>query len=126
MEMVKNKKEVKVTEELTAAAMGSGLLPVYATPCLVALMEETCHTSLKEMLQEGQGTVGTRIDIKHLAATPIGMTVTCESELVEIDGRRLVFNVTAYDDCGKVGEATHERFIIDNEKFMAKAEAKKA
>ncbi len=121
---IKNTKEILVTEELTAAAVGSGLLPVYGTPYLVALMEETCHTSVGALLAAGQGTVGTRMDIKHVAATPVGLKVRCESELVAVDGRRLVFNVKAYDPAGLVGEAVHERFIIDNERFMAKAAAK--
>ena len=121
---IRNTKEILVTEELTAAAVGSGLLPVYGTPYLVALMEETCHTSIGDQLETGQGTVGTRMDIKHMAATPVGLKVRCESELVAVDGRRLVFNVKAYDPAGLVGEAVHERFIIDNERFMAKAAAK--
>ena len=121
---IKNAKEIIVTPELTAAMAGSGLLPVYGTPYLVALMEETCHTSIKDQLAEGQGTVGISMTIKHLAATPIGLTVRCESELAEVDGRRLVFNIKAYDPAGLIGEAVHERFIIDNARFMAKAEAK--
>ena len=121
---IRNTKEILVTEELTAAAVGSGLLPVYGTPYLVALMEETCHTSVGDQLEAGQGTVGTRMDIKHVAATPVGLKVRCESELVAVDGRRLVFNVKAYYPACLVGEAVHERFIIDNERFMAKAAAK--
>ncbi len=121
---IRNTKEILVTEELTAAAVGSGLLPVYGTPYLVALMEETCHTAVGDQLEAGQGTVGTRTEMKHVAATPVGLKVRCESELVAVDGRRLVFNVKAYDPAGLVGEAVHERFIIDNERFMAKAAAK--
>ena len=121
---IENQKEVVVTDELTAAAMGSGLLPVFATPCLVALMEETCHLSVGPFLEEGQGTVGTKITVEHTAATPIGMTVTCKSRLVEASGRKLVFEVEAFDEAGSIGTGTHERFIIDNERFMEKASKK--
>ena len=122
---IKNRAEIIVTEEMTAAAAGSGLLPVYGTPFLVALMENTAHTSITEERTEGQGTVGTRMDVRHLAATPVGMKVTCESELTEVDRRRLVFTIKAYDEAGLIAEAVHERFIIDNERFLAKAEAKR-
>ena len=118
--------EVVVTEELTAMRIGSGLLPVYATPMMIALMENTAANSVQPYLEEGQGTVGTRVDVSHLAATPLGMTVRVETELTEIDRRRLVFSVHAFDDAGLIGEGTHERFIVDNEKFMLKANSKKA
>ena len=123
---IKGKKEYVVTKELTAAAVGSGLLEVYGTPYMIALMEETCHTSVGEFLEEGQGTVGISLEIKHTAATPVGMKVWCESELVEVDGKRLVFNVKAFDEAGPIGEGVHQRFIIDNEKFLTKTNAKKA
>ncbi len=121
---VKGKKGYVVTPELTAAAVGSGLLEVYGTPYLVALMEETCLSSIGEFLEEGQGTVGISISLKHTAATPVGMEVWCESDLVEVDGKRLVFNVKAFDEVGPIGEGEHQRFIIDNEKFLAKTNAK--
>ena len=121
---IKGRQETIVTKELTAEAVGSGLLPVYATPMMIALMEKTAHTSLNEYLDEGQGTVGTLMNVSHLAATPLGMKVYCESELIEVDRRRLVFNVKAYDECGLIGEGTHERFIIDNQKFLNKANQK--
>ena len=95
---IKGFKEIIVTKELTAMSMGSGDLDVYATPSMIALMEGTASESVKSELDEGQGSVGTSISVKHLAATPIGMRVRCESELVEVDGRRLVFNITAYDE----------------------------
>ncbi len=117
--------EVIVTQENTAAAMGSGALPVFATPAMVALMEKTAMESILDALEEGKGTVGTSISAKHLSATPVGMKVTCQSELVEVDKRRLVVKITASDACGVIGEAEHERFIIDNEKFLAKANGKK-
>lgn len=116
---------LKVTEELTAKAMGSGELPVLATPAMIALIEETAWKSVAPELEEGQGTVGTRIDIAHVSATPVGLTVTCYTELIEIDRRRLVFKVEVSDDTGKIGEGTHERFIVNNERFLTKAEAKR-
>ena len=116
---------ILVTEELTAQKMGSGLLPVYATPCMIALMENKARTSVESFLEEGQGTVGPAINIKHTAATPVGMKVTSESKLLEVDRKRLVFEVKAYDEAGEIGSGTHERFIIENEKFMKRAEGKK-
>ena len=123
-EGIENTKELIVTEELTAAAVGSGLLPVFATPSMVALMEETCHTSVAEFLEVGQGTVGISISVKHIAATPIGMKVRCESKLVSVDGRTLIFSAEAFDEKEKIGTCTHERFIIDNNKFMDKVSNK--
>lgn len=105
--------------------MGSGTLDVFATPALVALMEETCWRSVADWLDEGCGTVGTLLEIRHTAPTPVGMEVSCESVLKEVDGRRLVFEVTARDAKGAVGEGRHERFVIQNGKFQAKADAKR-
>ena len=122
---IKGTKTVTVNEDNTAKAMGSGTLDVFATPALIALMEETCWRSVADGLEEGCGTVGTLLEIKHTAPTPVGMEVTCESTLTEVDGRRLVFEVIARDAKGVVGEGKHERFIIQNEKFQAKANAKR-
>lgn len=122
----KGKKTVVVTSENTAENMLSGLLPVYATPSLIAFMEYTCSDTVQPFLEAGMGTVGTLVNIKHTSASPVGSTITCECELEQIDGRRLVFKVTAHDDFGPVGEGVHERFIINNEKFIAKANAKGA
>lgn len=113
-----------VTPEMSAARVGSGLVDVFATPMLVALIEQTCYESVLPYLDEGQGTVGTLVNVAHTAATPIGMRVWCESELVEVDRRRLVFKVKAFDECGPIGEGTHERFIIDTAKFFEKVKAK--
>ena len=118
-------REQMVTPDLTADRIGSGLVQVFATPMLVALMEPTCNESVTPLLEAGQGTVGTHIDISHSAATPVGMKVWCDSELVEVDRRRLVFTVKAFDECGPIGEGRHERFIIDSAKFQAKIDAKK-
>lgn len=117
-------KEVVVTKGNTALALGSGTLEVFATPAMIALMEGTAAESVESLLEEGQTTVGTALEIKHLAASPIGMPIRCESELIAVDGRALTFAVTAYDKAGKIGEGTHGRFIVDSEKFFAKAQGK--
>lgn len=117
---VKGKESLTVRPEDTAARYGSGLVEVFATPALVALMEKTCLRSVLPCLPEGYGTVGTRIETTHSKATPVGMLVTCESELLEVDRRRLVFAVWAHDEKGEIGQGRHERFIIDTAKFMAK------
>ena len=122
---IKGRQEIEVTKENSASAVGSGLLDVFATPAMVALMEKTAWMSIAPYLEEGEGTVGTKLEISHTSATPVGMQVWCESELIEVDGRRLVFQVEVFDACGSVGGGIHERFIIRNEKFMAKALAKK-
>lgn len=121
---LKGKQEVKVTDSLSAKSMGSGALDVYATPAMIALMEKTAMLSVQNELEDGQGTVGTKLEIDHVAATPVGAEVWCESELVEIDRKRLVFEVTAYDNAGVIGKGKHERFIVTNDKFMEKAKAK--
>ena len=114
-----------MTENLTAREVGSGTVAVLATPMMIALMEKTCLLSVRPFLEAGQDTVGTHVDVAHTAATPVGMRVRCESELVEIDRRRLVYRVTAWDEAGVVGEGTHTRFVIDIEKFQAKAGMRK-
>ncbi len=121
---IKGEQSVEVVYENTATAVGSGVLKVFATPCMLALMEKTACDSLLPYLDEGYGSVGTEVNIKHVAATPVGMTVRCESELLEVDGRRLVFSVKAWDDAGLIGEGTHERFIVNNERFQSKADGK--
>ncbi len=121
---MKNTTYVEVTPETTASRVRSGGVPTFSTPNLVAGMEVCCSMSLLPYLEEGQGSVGMSISVKHMASTPVGMTVRFESELVEQDRRRLVFNIKAFDEFDQVGEAVHERFIIDNEKFLPKAAAK--
>ena len=121
---IKGKEETIVSEVNSAKTLGSGTLDVFATPAMTALMEKTAWKSVAPHLEDGCGTVGTLLNITHDAPTPFGMKVWCESELTEIDGRRLVFHVTAYDEMGKIGEGHHERFIIQNEKFQAKANKK--
>ena len=121
---IKGKMTETVTEEKTAAALGSGTLRVYATPAMIALMENTALNSVADKRDDGMTTVGTKLDIVHTSASPVGSTITCESELVEIDRRRLVFSVTAYDNAGEIGKGTHERFIVDSVKFSEKTAAK--
>lgn len=121
---IKGSCSILADESTSAKTMGSGTLDVFATPAMAALMEKTAWQSIAPYLQEGQGSVGTRLDITHDAATPLGMTVTCKSELIQVDGRRLVFEVTASDDKEIIGRGTHERFIIDNDKFLTKTAAK--
>lgn len=123
---IKGRLEETVTPEMSAARVGSGLVDVFATPMMIALVEKTCNESVLPYLDEGQGTVGTLVNVAHTAATPIGMRVWCESELVEVDRRRLVFSVKAFDECGPIGEGLHERFIIDTAKFAANALSKTA
>lgn len=91
---------------------------------MIALMEKTARLSVTPYLEEGQSTVGTLVNVKHLSASPVGMTITCKTELVDIDRRRLVFHVECYDTAGLIGEGDHERFIIDEAKFMAKTNGK--
>lgn len=118
------KGEIVVTKDVTAAAIGSGMVDVYATPMMISLMENTCAKSVASHLQADESTVGTHVNVSHCAATPIGMKVYCESELIEIDRRKLTFKVTAYDERGLIGEGLHERFIIDSKKFQAKINSK--
>ena len=117
-------RSVKVTEENIASAVGSGGLAVFSTPYMVALMEGACVEAVDKALPDGFSTVGTVVEIKHLAATPVDMNVRAVGELTVIDGRELCFRVEAFDDTGKIGEGTHKRFIIENEKFMAKVRSK--
>ena len=116
--------EQTVTDALTAANVGSGALPVFGTPYMSALMENAAMTCLQSFLEEGQGSVGTHLDISHDAPTPIGMKVWAEAELTAVEGRKLIFSVTAYDEAGQIGQGTHERFVITPSKFLAKTQAK--
>lgn len=113
-----------VTEANTAATIGSGKVRVFATPMMIALIEKTAVLSVEPFLMDGQSTVGTRIEVSHLSATPIGMKVLAETEVTQVDRRRIVFSVKAYDEKGLIGEGTHERFVIDLESFQYKANQK--
>lgn len=122
---IKGKQTKVVNEDCTAKAVGSGSLEVFATPAMIALMEETAWKSVASHLDPGYGTVGIRLEVTHDAPTPLGMEVTCESELVRVDGRKLTFEVRAYDEAGCIGKAVHERFIVEEETFMEKAACRK-
>ena len=118
--------EQVVTNELTAAAVGSGLLPVFGTPYMIGLMENAAQSALSVFLEEGQGSVGTHLDIKHTAPTPIGMKVWVEAEVTAVseNGKMIDFALKAWDEKGPIGEGTHTRAIINNERFLAKCNAK--
>ena len=115
---------MKVTDEDTAAEWGSGTLPVLATPAMILLIERTASECLRPLLQEGESTVGTHLDIRHTAASAVGAEVFCRVELVETDRSKLIFNVMVWDSAGEVGSGRHERFLVKNEKFMAKTVAR--
>lgn len=117
--------ETVVNEANTAAAVGSGLSPVFATPCMAALMENAAVNALSPFLGPDEGSVGTRLDLTHDAATPMGVRVWAEARVTEVDRRRVVLAVTAYDEAGQIGGGVHERFIIDPERFLAKAQKRK-
>lgn len=121
---IKGYQEDFVTEDKLAKNVGSGLVRVYATPQMITLIEKTAVLSVEPYLEDGQSTVGTLVNVTHCAATPAGMKVHAETELVEVDRRKLTFKVSAYDERGLIGEGVHERFIIDIAKFQAKADSK--
>ena len=115
-----------VTQDLTAAHVGSGLLPVFGTPYMCAMMENAAQTCLQAFLEEGQGSVGIHLDISHDAPTPVGMQVWAEAEITNVseNGKMIDFKVSAWDEKGPIGSGTHTRAIIKNEKFLAKCNAK--
>ena len=115
-----------VTQELTAGAIGSGALPVFGPPFMAAMMENAAMTALQSFLEEGQGSVGTHLDIRHDAPTPVGMKVYAEAEITAVseNGRMVDFLVSAWDEKGPIGKGTHTRAIIGNEKFLAKCNGK--
>ena len=115
-----------VTQELTASAAGSGALPVFGTPFLCAMMENAAMTGLQPFLEEGKGSVGTHLDVSHDAPTPVGMEVWAEAEIVNVseNGKMVEFKVKAWDERGPIGEGSHTRAIINNERFLSKCNAK--
>lgn len=115
--------ETVVVHENTAAAVGAGGVEVFGTPMMIALMENAAWKAVAEQLDPGYVTVGTVVNIRHLAATPLGQKVRASAELTEVDGRRLVFHVTAYDEKQKIGEGQHERFIVHLERFLDRMSA---
>lgn len=123
---IERKQTMIIESKDTAQELGSGTLEVFATPRLIAFMENTAMNLVAEYLESGQGTVGTKVDIQHIAATPVGMEITATAKLLEVDNRRLVFELEAYDEKDKIAFGTHERFVIDEEKFLSKVNAKKS
>ena len=121
---IKGTAETVVVYENTAAAVGSGALEVFSTPSMIALMEKASRELVQPYLEEGQSTVGTRLEVSHVAVSPIGAHIRAESTLVEIDRRMLTFEVKAYADGELIGEGRHQRCIIYAERFMEKALAK--
>jgi len=115
--------ETVVVHENTAAAVGAGGVEVFGTPMMIALMENAAWKAVAEQLEPGYVTVGTVVNIRHLAATPLGQKVRASAELTEVDGRRLVFHVEAYDEKQKIGEGQHERFIVHLERFLDRMNA---
>ena len=114
-----------VTQDKTADAMGNRGVKVFATPWVVAMLEDVCGSMIKPTLPAGASTVGTMVELRHLAATPVGMTARAKATLLETDGRRFLFSVEAWDDKDKIAEGRHERFVIPNlEKFLERAMSK--
>ena len=121
---LKGRIETVVCDSNTAAAVGSGMVPVFATPFMIALMEGAAANTVLPCLAEDEGTVGTHLNVSHTAATPIGMKVWAEATVTEVNGKILTFDVAAYDEAGEIGRGTHQRAIIKPEKFLAKVQAK--
>jgi len=121
---MKARVEEVVTKDNTALSDGSGTLPVFATPFMCALMEKAAWMAIAPALNDGDSSVGTKLDISHLSATPVGLSVWAESEVTAVDGKRIEFNVRAGDEKGMIGEGTHERFIVSDERFLSKAAKK--
>jgi fluoroacetyl-CoA thioesterase len=117
---------IQVTNDVTAKHMGSGAVTVFATPEMVRLMEKAAVRAVADHLAPGQQTVGVLVNVRHLAATPLGATVTARAELIAVEGRRLTFRVSAQDGIDVIGDGLHERALIDMERFLARAEAKRA
>ena len=118
------KTTIKVEEKDTAKEVGSGTLLVLATPKMIALMEESAYKAIAKELEEGTSSVGTLMNVKHISATPVGMEVYATATVTNVDGRKVEFLVEAFDECGKIGEGTHERFIVFENKFVEKTYSK--
>ena len=115
-----------VTEEMTAKNLGSGEMEVLGTPALISWIEATAWKSLRDYLEPGWTTVGTKLEISHLSPTPVGMNARCETEVIQVDRRRVVFRAEVFDEAGKVGEGIHKRFMVQKETFLRKAMEKAA
>ena len=123
---IKGHQEITVEEKDLAIHVGSGTVHVLATPMMIANMEYTSAASVEELLGEGKTTVGVKVYVRHVAATPKGMKVTFDAELLEIsaNGKILTFHVEAHDECGLIGEGTHQRAVVDRVRFDEKTQAK--
>ena len=122
---VSGRAETTVTEANTAAAVGSGLVPVFATPSMIALMENAAVNAMAPCMAPGEGSVGTRLEVSHDAATPVGMKVWAQAEVTAVEGRKITFSVQAFDEAGQIGTGLHQRFIIDEVRFLSKAQRRK-
>ena len=116
--------ETAVEREDTAAEVGSGSLLVYATPCMVALMEGAACEAIAEAIPEGQTTVGIALNIEHIAATPVGLEVRAEAEVTAVEGKVITFELHAFDEAGEIGRGTHKRCIVNSQKFLDKTYSK--
>lgn len=121
---MKGQASTLVEREDTAYEVGSGSLLVYATPCMVALMEGAACEALAAALPEDKTSVGTQLQIRHMSATPVGLEVRAEAEITQVDGNTVTFQVTAYDESGKIGEGLHQRAIVSSQRFLDKAYSK--
>lgn len=121
---MKARVDTLVEREDTALEVGSGSLLVYATPCMVALMEGAACEAIASALPEGKTSVGTMLNISHLSATPVGLEVYAEAEVTEVEGNTITFAVSAYDEAGKIGEGTHKRTVISSQRFLEKTYTK--
>ncbi len=117
---MKGEASTLVEKEDTAQYVGSGSLLVYATPCLAALMEGAACAAIEEALPQGQTSVGTALNLEHLSATPVGLDVRASAEVTAVEGRKITFSITAFDEAGEIGRATHTRVLVNSEKFLEK------
>lgn len=117
---MKGEASTLVEKEDTAQYVGSGSLLVYATPCLAALMEDAACAAIEEALPQGQTSVGTALNLEHLSATPVGLDVRASAEVTAVEGRKITFDITAFDEAGEIGRATHTRVLVNSEKFLEK------
>ncbi len=123
---IKGTKTEMVTNENTAAHLGSGDLQVYGTPAMIALMESAALESVQPYLEPDTTTVGVRLEVEHLAPSPLGMKISCESTLIEIDRRMLTFEISVFDEKGEIGRGIHKRFVVQKDTFLQKALARKS
>lgn len=121
---LKGEAHTVVVHENTAANYATGAVEVFATPAMIGLMEEASFVAISEAMEEGQTSVGILVNVRHLAATPLGQKVRAEAEVIEVDGKRIVFKVAAYDEQEKIGEGTHERFLVNFQRFIERVSSK--